>query len=62
VRPHPVLELPERGDAFGTPSPPYRYTAALLNADIYSFGVLLWELLSGEYPWMGESNVQIIYK
>ncbi|GIL59077.1 hypothetical protein Vafri_14033 [Volvox africanus] len=32
------------------------------KTDIYSFGVLLWELLSGEYPWMGESNVQIIYK
>mgnify|MGYP001811284566 CR=1 FL=1 len=36
--------------------------SALLPADIYSFGVLLWELLTSDYPWLGESNVQIIYK
>ncbi|KAG2439726.1 hypothetical protein HYH02_010605 [Chlamydomonas schloesseri] len=30
--------------------------------DVYSFGVLLWELISGEYPWLGQTNVQIIFQ
>ncbi|GFR50301.1 hypothetical protein Agub_g12491 [Astrephomene gubernaculifera] len=32
------------------------------KCDVYSFGVLLWELLTQEHPWSGESNVAIIYR
>ncbi|EFJ39615.1 hypothetical protein VOLCADRAFT_100754 [Volvox carteri f. nagariensis] len=32
------------------------------KCDVYSFGVLLWELITQEHPWAGESNVSIIYR
>ena len=33
-----------------------KYTAA---ADVYSFGVILWEMLLSEIPYDGRSNAQI---
>ncbi|PNH01131.1 putative serine/threonine-protein kinase [Tetrabaena socialis] len=32
------------------------------KCDVYSFGVLLWECITKEHPWAGESNVAIIYR
>lgn len=34
----------------------------VLPPAVYSFGVLLWEMVTQEHPWAGDSNVAIIYK
>ena len=31
------------------------------SADVFSFGVILWELLTGSSPWEGKTTVQIIF-
>jgi hypothetical protein len=30
------------------------------HADVYSFGVLLWQMLTGSRPWPGMSHAQIM--
>jgi len=32
------------------------------KADVYSFGVLLWEIITGQVPWAGHNSFQIIYQ
>lgn len=58
------LTLP--GTAIGTPAymSPEQVDGAELDArsDIYSLGLVAWELLTGQTPWAGESLFRMIYK
>jgi serine/threonine protein kinase len=35
---------------------------ASMAVDVWSFGVLLWQMASGSRPWSGMSQAQVIYK
>jgi serine/threonine protein kinase len=54
------------GSALGTPQymSPEQIDGGAVDgrSDIYSLGVLGWELLTGRVPWVGESLYSIIYK
>ncbi len=58
------LTLP--GTALGTPSymSPEQVDGRDLDgrSDVYSLGLLAWEMLTGEAPWSGESLYNVIYK
>jgi len=58
------LTLP--GTALGTPAymSPEQVDGRDLDgrSDVYSLGLLAWEMLTGEAPWSGESLYNIIYK
>jgi serine/threonine protein kinase/alpha-tubulin suppressor-like RCC1 family protein len=59
-----ALTLP--GTAIGTPAymSPEQVDGAALDArsDIYSLGLVAWEMLTGRAPWAGESLFRMIYK
>lgn len=54
------------GSAIGTPAymAPEQIDGATANArsDLYSLGLLSWEMLTGERPWAGEALYNVIYK
>jgi serine/threonine-protein kinase len=62
----PQLQLTRTGETVGTPSymAPEQVTAGNINhlADIYSFGVLAFELLSGEKPYNAETLEGLFFK
>lgn len=59
-------ELTATGTAIGTPTymPPEQIDGAPVDgrADLYSLGMVGWEMLTGERPWAGESLYQVIYR
>ncbi|HSA55675.1 MAG TPA: protein kinase [Gemmatimonadaceae bacterium] len=59
-------ELTATGTTIGTPTymPPEQIDGAAVDgrADLYSLGMVGWEMLSGERPWTGESLYQVIYR
>lgn len=59
-------QLTLTGTALGTPNymSPEQIEGSSVDArsDIYSFGLLLWETLTGTQPWEGESLFNVIYK
>ena len=58
-------ELTMAGVAIGTPAymAPEQIDGASLDArgDVYSLGLLAWEMLSGHRPWEGESLYSVLY-
>jgi serine/threonine protein kinase/uncharacterized protein YecT (DUF1311 family) len=60
------VDLTIAGMAFGTPAymSPEQVDGGELDArsDIYSLGVLGWELLAGQRPWAGENLYGILYR
>lgn len=36
--------------------------ASSYSSDVYSFGIIVWEVISREVPWAGVSNIQDIYR
>ena len=60
------IDITLLGAALGTPQymSPEQIDGALVDgrSDIYSLGVLGWELLTGRRPWAGESLYGVIYK
>ncbi|WP_053334201.1 protein kinase domain-containing protein [Gemmatimonas phototrophica] len=54
------------GSAIGTPAymAPEQIDGAPANArsDLYSLGLVAWEMLSGERPWAGDALYNVIYK
>jgi alpha-tubulin suppressor-like RCC1 family protein len=59
-------QLTMAGVAIGTPAymPPEQIEGASLDArgDIYSLGLVAWEMLTGHRPWEGESLYAILYR
>jgi serine/threonine protein kinase len=59
-------EITDKGEIFGTPyymSPEQGHGSKVdERSDIYSLGVIFFELLTGEKPYKGESAMGIIYK
>lgn len=62
---HPLSSIPYmapeclHGDISGALSFAARSATSRPSSDAYSFGVLLWELITAETPWMGKSAHQI---
>ncbi len=58
-------QLTMAGVAIGTPAymPPEQIEGATLDArgDVYSLGLVAWEMLSGRRPWEGESLYAVLY-
>src|SRR5262252_718277 len=58
-------QLTMAGVAIGTPAymPPEQIEGAALDArgDVYSLGLVAWEMLTGHRPWEGESLYAILY-
>jgi serine/threonine protein kinase/alpha-tubulin suppressor-like RCC1 family protein len=58
-------QLTMAGVAIGTPAymPPEQIEGAPLDArgDVYSLGLVAWEMLSGHRPWEGESLYAVLY-
>jgi alpha-tubulin suppressor-like RCC1 family protein len=59
-------QLTMAGVAIGTPAymPPEQIEGASLDArgDVYSLGLVAWEMLTGHRPWEGESLYAILYR
>ncbi len=59
-------ELTATGTAIGTPTymSPEQIDGGSLDGrtDLYALGMVGWEMLSGERPWMGESLYSVIYR
>ncbi len=60
------LELTDHGEIFGTPyymSPEQGHANAVdARSDIYSVGVIFYEMLTGEKPYLADNAMGIIYK
>ncbi len=60
------LELTDHGEIFGTPyymSPEQGHANAVdARSDIYSIGVIFYEMLTGEKPYLADNAMGIIYK
>jgi len=60
------LELTDHGEIFGTPyymSPEQGHANEVdARSDIYSLGVIFYEMLTGEKPYLGDNAMGIIYK
>jgi len=48
-----------RGTPYYAPPEQHTMSEALLQSDIYSFGIVIYELLTGELPWRGEKMLGI---
>jgi eukaryotic-like serine/threonine-protein kinase len=61
-----ALDLTDTGTIFGTPhymSPEQGHAEALdARSDLYSLGVILFEMLTGEKPYRAENPMAIVYK
>lgn len=61
-----ALNLTSRGEVLGTPQymAPEQAAGSPVDArvDVFSFGVLLFELLTGSYPFSGETRIEILTK
>lgn len=59
-------ELTATGTAIGTPTymSPEQIDGGALDgrSDLYALGMVGWEMLSGQRPWMGESLYSVIYR
>jgi serine/threonine protein kinase len=61
-----ALDMTDTGTIFGTPhymSPEQGHAEALdARSDLYSLGVILFEMLTGEKPYRAENPMAIVYK
>ncbi|KAG2493540.1 hypothetical protein HYH03_008354 [Edaphochlamys debaryana] len=64
LKPYISTQQPDAGTVAYTAPEGFDPSIGRLSAkcDVYSFGVLLWEMVTSEHPWRGESNVSIIYR
>ncbi|KAG2441940.1 hypothetical protein HXX76_003545 [Chlamydomonas incerta] len=63
LKPYISTQQPDAGSVAYTAPEGFDPAIGRLSSkcDVYSFGVLLWEMITQEHPWSGDSNVAIIY-
>eukprot|EP00198_Chlamydomonas_reinhardtii_P012097 XP_001701434.1 predicted protein [Chlamydomonas reinhardtii] len=64
LKPYISTQQPDAGSVAYTAPEGFDPAIGRLSSkcDVYSFGVLLWEMITQEHPWSGDSNVAIIYR